>query len=175
MSEKEFLIKEERNMLPFKKILCPTDFSESSYKALKVADELTLHFSAELTLVHIVSDIPSTAALPSPTASGPEPIPSPGFNVKRYKEELDNKAKEALEEIISEKVSSRQQVQAVVAHGDAANEIVRIAEEENVDLIVIATHGRTGWRRFAFGSVAEKVVRHAPLPVLTIQAAKENE
>jgi nucleotide-binding universal stress UspA family protein len=57
----------------------------------------------------------------------------------------------------------------VVGHGDPANEIVCIAEQEQIDLIVIATFGKTGWRRFAFGSVTEKVVRLASCPVLTVR------
>lgn len=56
-------------------------------------------------------------------------------------------------------------------NGDAASEIVRIAEEENVDMIVIATYGMTGWRRVAFGSVAERVVRLAKCPVLTTRVS----
>ena len=54
--------------------------------------------------------------------------------------------------------------------GEAAPEILRIAQEEHVDLIVIASHGETGWRRLVHGSVAEKIVRQAPCPVLTIMA-----
>jgi nucleotide-binding universal stress UspA family protein len=60
----------------------------------------------------------------------------------------------------------------MVGHGDAAGEIVLIAEKEHVDLIVIATHGWTGLRHLVFGSVAEKVVRLAPCPVLTIRAPR---
>ena len=61
----------------------------------------------------------------------------------------------------------------MVGHGDVADEIVRIGEIEKADLIVIATHGTTGWRRFMFGSVAEKVVRLAKCPVLTIRNPQE--
>ncbi|HUV14514.1 MAG TPA: universal stress protein, partial [Acidobacteriota bacterium] len=57
----------------------------------------------------------------------------------------------------------------MVSYGDPAKEIVRIAEEESVDLIVIATHGLTGWQHLVFGSVAEKVVRTAKCPVLTVR------
>ncbi len=63
----------------------------------------------------------------------------------------------------------------LVTTGEPAPEILRIAAEEHVDLIVIASHGLTGWRRLVFGSVAEKVVRQAPCPVLTIAAPPEAE
>lgn len=59
---------------------------------------------------------------------------------------------------------------AIFGHGDAASEIVRIAETESADLKVIATHGMTGWRRVLFRSVAEKVVRPAKCPVLSLRA-----
>jgi len=61
-------------------------------------------------------------------------------------------------------------VRQIVVLGGAADEIIRISGEEKVDLIVIATHGQTGWRHMVFGSVAEKVVRLAPCPVLTVRA-----
>jgi nucleotide-binding universal stress UspA family protein len=64
-------------------------------------------------------------------------------------------------------------VRQIVALGEAADEIIRISEETKADLVVIATHGQTGWRRLVFGSVAEKVVRLAPCPVLTIRAPHE--
>ena len=63
----------------------------------------------------------------------------------------------------------------VVATGEAAPEILRMAHQEHVDLIVIASHGMAGWQRLVFGSVAENVVRQAPCPVLTIVAPPEAE
>lgn len=144
-------------MLPFKKILCPTDFSEPSYEALEAANELALHFSAELILVHVVPAIP---IVPAPTT----------FEVPLYEEELRRSAEKSLQEVREQRVAKGLQAHTFVVRGEAAHEIVRIAAEEKVDLIVIATHGVTGWRRFIFGSVAEKVVRLAPCPVLTIHA-----
>jgi universal stress protein A len=60
-----------------------------------------------------------------------------------------------------------------IGHGDAGYEIVRIARDERADLIVIATHGLTGWRHLIFGSVAERVVRSAACPVLTVRAPRQ--
>jgi universal stress protein A len=76
---------------------------------------------------------------------------------------------------VTQKVSPEVRTLATVVTGDPAPEIVRLAEQEVVDLIVIATHGQSGWRHFVFGSVAEKVVRLAPCPVLTIRAPREEK
>jgi len=149
-------------MLPFKKVLSPTDFSEASYAGLAVANELALHFSAELLVVHVV------AAVPLPIMDSGEGLG--GFDVSSYQLELEASAKNSLQELLHQRVSKELRVRPLVAYGDAANEVVRIAEAEQVDLIVIATHGMTGWRHFIFGSVAEKVVRHATCPVMTIRA-----
>jgi nucleotide-binding universal stress UspA family protein len=61
----------------------------------------------------------------------------------------------------------------LVLHGNISDEIIKLAEHENVDVIIIATHGLTGWRKFLFGSVAEKVIRMAPCPVLSMQVPSE--
>jgi len=144
-------------MLPFKKILYPTDFSDPSYEALKAANEFALLFSAELCVVHVVS--------PVVTAPG-----DPSGSDFLILEEMDKAARESLKEMVKKGIPKGLLVRQIVVLGEAAEEIIRISEEERVDLIVIATHGQTGWRHFVFGSVAEKVVRLAPCPVLTIRA-----
>jgi universal stress protein A len=85
---------------------------------------------------------------------------------------LQTSAKNSLQDFMSQKVPKEVSARAIIGHGDAADEIVRIGEEEKADLIVIATHGMTGWRHLIFGSVAEKVVRRAGCPVLTVRAPK---
>jgi universal stress protein A len=147
-------------MLPFKRILCPTDFSEPAFTALKRAEELARHFSAELLVMHV---IPS---LPGPHTYADPPLAT-SFDVPMFQQELAIKAEQMLKDLVAHhKVGTRD----LVTTGDPAPEILRIAAKEHVDLIVIASHGQTGWRRLVFGSVAEKVVRHAPCPVLTITA-----
>lgn len=150
-------------MLPVKRILCPTDFSEPSYGALEVANELALNFSAELFIVNVINPIPIVTPPSGPTS----------FNVSLYQKELEASSKKSLQELIQNKVSKELKVHPVVAYGLAADEIVRVAEANNVDLIVIATHGRTGFRHLISGSVTEKVVRIASHPVLTIRAARK--
>ena len=152
-------------MLPFKKILCPTDFSEAAFAALKRAEELARHFAAELIVAHVVPTLPSPHSFPDPKASF-------NFDVPMYQQELAIKAEQMLKDLVSHhKVETRN----LVTTGEAAPEILRIAQQEHADLIVIASHGLTGWRRLVFGSVAEKVVRQANCPVLTIMAPPEAE
>ena len=148
-------------MLPFKKILCPTDFSEPSYEALKVANELALHFSSEILVVHVVAPVPLVPAAPTVPVA---------FNVVEYQQEMERSSRKLLEDLVKKRIPERMSARTMVVTGEPASQIVKIADEEKVDLIVIATHGQTGWRRFVFGSVTEKVVRLASKPVLTIRA-----
>jgi nucleotide-binding universal stress UspA family protein len=146
-------------MLPFTKILCPTDFSEPSYEGLKWGVEIASHFGAELCMVHVVLAVP-----PLP------PDPNFAFEVPEYERALHADAERKLRAVITQRIPNGVSARAIIGHGDAGSEIVRIAEELGVDLIVIATHGLTGWRHLVFGSVAEKVVRLANCAVLTIRA-----
>ena len=153
-------------MLPFKKILCPTDFSEPALTALKRAEEMARHFGAELIVAHVVPPVP-----------GPHQFPDPGanfnFDLPLYQQELANHAEKLLKDLVSHQVSPEVRTRDRVTTGEAGAEILRIAQKEQADLIVIASHGLTGWRRLVFGSVAEKVVRQATCPVLTIVAPPE--
>ncbi|MFH1135340.1 MAG: universal stress protein [Pseudomonadota bacterium] len=150
-------------MLPFKKILCPTDFSEPSYQALDAARELAAAFSSSLLVIHV-------AALVQPlTFGGTTPA---AFNVDHYQRELVENSQAFLESLIAERFPAGFDVKAIVRLGAPAYEIAETAEKEKVDLIVIATHGRTGLERFIYGSVAERVLRFASCPVLAIHAAQ---
>ena len=154
-------------MLPIKKILCPTDFSEPALEALKVASELAQHFSALLLVVNIVPPIP-VPTRPIAGATLDEPGLSPAFDVTSYLMELTNAAKEELQTLVNNHIPQGISVQLSLSSGQPDLEITKIAKEEKADLIVIATHGQRGWRRFLFGSVAEKVVRLAEGPVLVV-------
>ena len=150
-------------MLPLKKILCPIDFSEYSYAALVSAEELARHFFSELLVVHIVAPVPIVSA----------PAGQMSFNVPLYQEELKTSSQKSLEEITRERVHADIKVQALVSMGDPANEIVRISEEEDVDLVILSSHGLTGWRHLIFGSVAEKVIRRCAKPIVCIPVTRE--
>ena len=146
-------------LLPIRKICCPTDFSEPSYAALKKAEELALHFSAELSVVHVVSPIPIIPLHDDPSS----------FNLPLYEKEMEQNAVKALDQIRNEKLSKRIDCHVHVLQGDPAGRIVHFAQTGEADIIVIATHGFTGWRKFMFGSVTEKVIRMAMCPVLSIR------
>ena len=149
-------------MLPLKKILCPSDFSETAQKALDEAVELALLVKAELVIVHVVPVLP-----PAPSD------PNVSFAVPEYERALHHEAEQRLHAMAAEISGKGLTVHTAVGHGDAGTEIVRIAREEGVDLIVIGTHGTTGWQHVLFGSVAEKVVRLAQRRVLVIPAPRE--
>jgi nucleotide-binding universal stress UspA family protein len=146
-------------MIPVRVIFCPTDFSEPSRAALQAATELAAHFGSEICLAHVVPVIPT---LP--------PDPNYVFKVPEYERLLHADAEKNLRTLSEEMIKQNVPVRTIVGHGPAAEEIVRLAGQESADIIVISTHGSTGWRHFVFGSVAEKVVRLAPCPVLTIRA-----
>ncbi len=151
-------------MLPLKKILCPTDFSEPSLEALQAAVELARHFQAELLVVHVVSPVPTVAAPPGPI----------GFDVGAYQQGLSESAEQSLNELLNERVPREITSWATVAHGDPSHEIIRLAEKSAVDVIVTATRGASAWRTFVFGSVAERIVRGAPCPVLTVPPRQQD-
>lgn len=154
-------------MLPFKRILCPTDFSDTSFDALNAAAELALFFQSELTVLHVVP--PAMVITATVDGSGmttaPANLPDPGGRTRRD-------AEMTLAEVAHERVPHVVDLRLLVVEGDPAQGILDAAERRAVDAIVIATQGRTGWRRFLFGSVAERVVRCAGCPVLTIHGER---
>jgi nucleotide-binding universal stress UspA family protein len=153
-------------VLPIRKILCPTDFSEPSYEALQSAIELASYFHAELCVAHVMSPVPPVV---------PSPAYLPLQEAEAYSQELREDAEKRLRDIIKHRIPSELVAQSVVGLGDAATEIGLIAETEGVDVIIISTHGLTGWRHFVFGSVAEKIVRLAHRPVLVIPTSHPND
>jgi nucleotide-binding universal stress UspA family protein len=146
-------------MLPPKMILSPVDFSSHSDEALNTAADLALQFGSELYLLHVVPAIPK---LPSSVSI---------FHEGEYEQELHKDAVERLSKLASDLAKRGVKAKTEVGTAnDVGMEIVRASEHDNIDLIVIATHGMTGWHRLAFGSVAEKVVRLAACPVLVLRA-----
>lgn len=118
------------------------------------------HFKAELLLAHfVVSATPGIPADPMLAFAGEE----------TYEQTAKNAAQEQLA-IVARRIPSDLRSRSVVGIGDAADQIVRLANSEAADLIVIATHGLTGWRHLVFGPVAEKIVRLTDRPVLVIPA-----
>jgi universal stress protein A len=151
-------------MLPIRRILAPTDFSDVSVETVVRASELADHFGAELLVAHVIPPVPT---LPSD--------PHFNFEVPAYQDALRESAQQRLSETVRSLVDRGIRTRTMVTHGDPAREIVRIARDEDADLIVIATHGLTGWQHIVFGSVAEKVVRTADRPVLTVRSRHSDE
>lgn len=146
-------------MLPLKKILCPIDFSEHSVTALKSGIELAEKFDAELHLVNVVSPFPVLPASPHPV----------GFDIQNYEQELIENSEESLQELAKKHVPEKAVITLEILRGDASTKIIDYAEENDMDLIVLSTHGTGALKHFLFGSVAEKVIRHSKKPVLTIK------
>jgi nucleotide-binding universal stress UspA family protein len=141
-----------------KKILVPVDFSDYSKHALKYAIEFAKHFDAELILISVIEPM----IYPADFSMGQVAIPATDQNLsERVEEELKNLD----EKEIAGKVKSKR----IIKSGKPFFEINETAREEDVDLIIIATHGHTGVEHLLFGSTAEKVVRKAPCPVLTLR------
>jgi nucleotide-binding universal stress UspA family protein len=150
-------------MMPPKLILAPIDFRHFSNNTLNVAVDLASRLGAGLLLVHIVPAIP---VLPEGVSI---------FKEGEFDSELHEKAAKQLQKLASTLANKNLSVRTEVGTAnDVGMELVRIAEHDNVDMIVIATHGMTGWRRNAFGSVARKVAEQAACPVLVLRANVED-
>lgn len=143
------------------RILVPIDFSEHSKNALAYAITLAKQFHSELHLVYVVE----TAIYPAEFGFGQSASLGPEIE----KEFLDRGKKE-LAKIVQSEIKNQVKSRITVAEGKPAYEILSIARNEHVDLIVIATHGHTGVEHLIFGSTTEKVVRKAPCPVLVVRA-----
>jgi nucleotide-binding universal stress UspA family protein len=146
-------------VLEIKSILAPTDFSTHSERAVRYACQLAERLGATLHLLHVLSEI-----LPA----GPDPLLMPAMPAQYYKENED-RARETLGRLIDPGWGKPCAVVTTVRWGSPVESIVAYAFENRIDLITIATHGRTGLSHVLLGSVAEHIVREAPCPVLTIR------
>jgi nucleotide-binding universal stress UspA family protein len=147
-----------------KLILASIDFSDFSRNALDVAADLASRLAAELLLVHVVPAIPDL----------PEGVSI--FEEGEYDKSLHDVAEKSLSDLAAELADKNLKVRTEIGTAnDVGMELVRIAEKDHVDMIVIATHGMTGWRRIPFGSVAKKVVEEAGCPVLVLRAKETGQ
>jgi nucleotide-binding universal stress UspA family protein len=144
--------------MQFRHILAPTDFSEYSKQAVVSALELARKFGAKLTILHVVE-------LPPYPVEGYVP---PAVNAT-FLDDLERQATQDLAQLVPEAESGNVEVVRLVAVGSPYRKIIDTAEAEQVDLIVMATAGRSGFSRLIMGSIAERVVRAATCPVLTIR------
>ena len=145
-------------MLPLQKVLWPTDFSNASYAALDPAKELAQQFGAELFILHIVPIVSS--------------VISQHIDIGDYQEKQKKFAFDEINRIINDRIESDIQVQKTVIVGNPADEIIQFLKDEHINIVVIFTHGESAFHNFAFGSVAEKVIRFSTRPVLVIRCPK---
>ncbi len=140
------------------KVLVPIDFSDYSKGALRYAVNFARSFSAEVILIYVVEPV----IYPPDFSMGQIAIPTVGLD-------MDKRASEELEKLAKKEIPQDMKVKTIIRAGKPFFEIVETAAEENVDMIIIATHGHSGVEHILFGSTAEKVVRKAPCPVLTLR------
>ena len=142
----------------FSNILMPSDFSECSAEAARAARRLAEHFGSSLTVLHVLDE----PAAFDPMFRGEVPVELLRGRMEEY-------AREGMERFVRTHFEGLPGVTTLTASGVPYREIVRAARETGAGLIVLGTHGRTGVEHVIFGSTAEKVVRMAPCPVLSVR------
>ncbi|MBX3441447.1 MAG: universal stress protein [Planctomyces sp.] len=148
-------------MSNFSRILVPVDFSDNSMDALRQACDLGRRFDAEIHVVHVLEPW-------APAAAVDQFVPDRDKELVAREKARINEALEALPPA----EWGPQPVKRELVVGMAAPEVVKYAEQQGIELIVLGTHGRTGLARWFMGSVAEKVVRFAPCAVLVVRPAE---
>lgn len=148
-------------MMNIKHILFPVDFTESSQKIVSYVKQFVHACNAQLSLIHVVR--------------GPEDFA--GFELgaawwTSIQKEVMDGANQAMDQFVKNNLADVPNVKTFVTIGDIVEEIVKYADANKIDLILIGTHGRKGLEKAMFGSVAEGVVKAAPCPVMTINPYK---
>lgn len=145
------------------RILVPVDFSDCSRAALDYAETLSKTFSATVDLIH-VWEVP-------PYIPPEAMVGVPGHDTQTLADVAHGSAEKEMRRFVKELEDEGVKVErTLLDSGDPGRTIVEVAEKEHYDMIVLGTHGRTGLSHLLMGSVAERVVRHAPCPVLTVRA-----
>jgi nucleotide-binding universal stress UspA family protein len=150
----------------FSRILVPTDFGAASDAALECAKELARRFNSRLHVLHVVED---------PVATG---VWTPDVYIgasAELRDRLLHDANERLAAVLTEAERTEFRALTEVRTGGAADTIGEFAREKTIDLIVMGTHGRRGLSHMFLGSVAERMVRTAPCPVLTVRAGRRDQ
>ena len=149
-------------MIRLRRLLLPVDFSDASLKATEYAVDLAKRFGATVQVLHVIEDpvvyLPMFESYPMPS-----------------REQFETYAQDRLENWILPEDAEGCQLELHCVHGRPPTRIVEYASDCQVDLIVMGTHGRGAAAQMFLGSVAERVVRHAPCPVLTVHAGDNPE
>jgi nucleotide-binding universal stress UspA family protein len=157
-------LKEPKPVMQVNNILVPVDFSNYSGKALAYASEIAQSYKAQLQVLHIIEETMHPAFSVTGKSSIFDLVPG-------IKDDSRKRAEKMIKEFVLDKVKSKVFIQG----GRAASDIIKFANENSTDLIVIATHGLTGLEHMLMGSVTEKVVRMAHCPVFTVKAFGKTE
>ncbi len=144
--------------MKIERILFPTDFSEGAANALRYAVDLAKRYNANLHILHVLYDFTKATGSHIPHISADE----------MYKE-MNKWAQDEIDRCCLEETGELGSVKKSVIEGVPYEEIIKFAEKDKSDMIVIGTYGRSGLERFIFGSTAERVVRRAPCAVLTVR------
>ena len=145
-------------MAAYKKILLTTDFSDYSKVAIPHAVTMAHQFGSEITVLHVLEPL----LTPVDFAWGPMALS------EDWESQRTEHSRQFLDEWVKSEIPPDITVTPYLAHGIPIREILRAIDEQNIELVVMATHGQTGISHALFGSTTEKVVRRSPIPVLTI-------
>lgn len=145
-------------MEKIQKIMFPTDFSDNSNYAFDYALDLAKKFGARLYILHVIHELIDTTGFYVPNIS-----------LDQLQNDLVKGAEEMMDRFIKEKMGDFKDYETMNIIGLPHIEVMNVAKDKGIDMIVMGTHGRTGIDRVLFGSTAEKVVKKAPCPVLTVR------
>ena len=149
-------------MLTLKTVLVPTDFSEASESALRYGKAMAEAFGASLHVVHVMEDLLAHAWAAEVYVS----------SMPQLRDEIEKESRQRLVALLGDDECQRLRAETALLAGNPFIEIIRYAKAHDVDLIVMGTHGRGPIAHMLLGSVAEKVVRKSPCPVLTVREAQ---
>lgn len=146
-----------------KAILVPTDFSDLSLAAMEYAISFSTIYDARICVIHVVENAPVA------------PFCSVDFHSETTLQDPVEKANKDLQDFMTYKLPDQRNIVMIVRRGEGYKEIIKFAQDERIDLIIMATHGRTGLAHVVMGSVAEKVVRYSTVPVLIVKPKQVQE
>jgi nucleotide-binding universal stress UspA family protein len=154
---------EEAHMIVLKQILVATDFSEPSEGAINYGRDLSRAYNATLHVIHVIEDIPAFYG------------PTVGFPLAEVERNVEAAVQRDLDSTIAKHDDGTLNIVTAIGRGsNAAHAITEYAKTHAIDLIIVGTHGRGAVSRFLMGSVAERVVRSSPCPVLTVHAPERD-
>jgi len=148
-------------MKEFNRILFPVDFSESSAKIVPYVQTVAQKFGSQIHILFAARVFDHFTSIY---------VPHPSIN--KFEKELIEGAEKRLYEFVDENFTEFPQTKTAVMAGDPSEEIINYVQEHKIDLIIMGTHGRKGMDKILFGSVAERVVKSAPVPVMVVNPYK---